>query len=143
MWVSKKKYEELVGRIEVIERRLTKFRPYHIDKFNRYEDDIERLQRIVENYIPREVTYVSKDTEVKFKNYLGIEIENEGTRIYKDGKEYMFHKLYLHNKAKIEMKDDNKNILYIEDKYMPDGLDTYVTGIYIVDLQNQTFIRKK
>ena len=41
------------------------------------------------------------------------------------------------------MKDDNKNILYIEDKYMPDGLDRYVTETYIVDLQNQTFIRTK
>ena len=143
MWISKKKYKELVGRIEVIERRLTKFRPYHIDKFNRYEDDIERLQRIVENYIPREVTYVSVNDEKSDRSLIDSFTHSLFTYFYVNGKEDRVNELYLHNRANIKIVKDNENILYIEDEYISKDKAVTVYCEYTVDLQNQTFIRTK
>ena len=143
MWISKKKYEELVGRIEGIEHRLTKFRPYHIDKLNRCGNDIEHLQRIIENYIPGEVTYLSVNDEKSDRSLIDSFTNPLFTYFYVNGKEYRVNELYLHNRAKIKIVKDNENILYIEDEYISKDKAVTVYCEYTVDLQNHTFIRTK
>lgn len=40
MWISKKKYEELIKRINTIEEKTSKFTPYGPEWFDHCRDDI-------------------------------------------------------------------------------------------------------
>ena len=59
MWISKKKYEELVGRIDVIEKRISKFGPHGAERLDKCRDDIDDIQRVMENSKFGEITHES------------------------------------------------------------------------------------
>lgn len=135
MWISKKKYEELVGRLNRLERKVSNMS----EELNKYRNDINDIQRVMEKSKLGEITYKSifDKTALFFsksknsKNY---------TLIYKDFKEYKIVGLYL-NKPQFEIDEKDNNLIHIKD-YIK-NLDKTKVEEYIVDLQNQTFIRTK
>lgn len=140
MWISKKKYEELIKRINTIEEKTSKFTSYGPKWFDHCRDDINDIQRVMENSKLGEITYKSilDKTALFFsksknsKNY---------TLIYKDFKEYKIVGLYL-NKPQFEIDEKDNNLIHVKDNIKQlDG--TIKVEEYIVDLQNQTFIRTK
>ena len=140
MWISKKKYEELIKRINTIEEKTSKFTSYGPKWFDHCRDDINDIQRVMENSKLGEITYKSilDKTALFFsksknsKNY---------TLIYKDFKEYKIVGLYL-NKPQFEIDEKDNNLIHVKDNIKQ--LDeTIKVEEYIVDLQNQTFIRTK
>lgn len=140
MWISKKKYEELIKRINTIEEKTSKFTPYGPKWFDHCRDDINDIQRVMEKSKLGEITYESilDKTALFFsksknsKNY---------TLIYKDFKEYKIVGLYL-NKPQFEIDEKDNNLIHVKDNIKQlDGI--IKVEEYIVDLQNQTFIRTK
>lgn len=140
MWISKKKYEELIKRINTIEEKTSKFTSYDLKWFDHCRDDINDIQRVMENSKLGEITYKSilDKTALFFsksknsKNY---------TLIYKDFKEYKIVGLYL-NKPQFEIDEKDNNLIHVKDNIKQlDG--TIKVEEYIVDIQNQTFIRTK
>lgn len=140
MWISKKKYEELIKRINTIEEKTSKFTPYGPKWFDHCRDDINDIQRVMENSKLGEITYKSIFDKTAlffskskdFKNY---------TLIYKDFKEYKICGLYL-NKPQFEIDEKDNNLIHVKD-YIKNLDETINVKEYIVDLQNQTFIRTK
>lgn len=140
MWISKKKYEELIKRINTIEEKTSKFTPYGPKWFDHCRDDINDIQRVMENSKLGEITHKSiLDTTALFfskskdsKNY---------TLIYKDFKEYKIVGLYL-NKPQFEIDEKDNNLIHVKD-YIKNLDETINVKEYVVDLQNQTFIRTK
>lgn len=151
MWISKKKYDELINRIDelinrinVIEERTSKFIPYGPEWLDQCRDDINNIQRIMENSKLGEITHTSifnkkaflfsyeKYDESKDSNY---------TLIYKDFKEYKIVGLYL-NKPQFEIDEKDNNLIHVKD-YIKNLDKTINVNEYIVDLQNQNFIRAK
>lgn len=137
MWISKKKYDELVCR-------LNKFGDYMPEKLDKCRDDINDIQRVMENSKLGEITHKSILDETKFlffspcKKY---DNSKDYTLIYKDFKEYKIVGLYL-NKPKFEVDKKDNNLIHVKDNIKQlDG--TIKVEEYIVDLQNQTFIRTK
>lgn len=63
------------------------------------------------------------------------------TLIYKDFKEYKICGLYL-NKPQFEIDEKDNNLIHVKD-YIKNLDETINVKEYIVDLQNQTFIRTK
>lgn len=139
MWISKKKYEELIKRINTIEEKTSKFTPYGPKWFDHCRDDINDIQRVMKNSKLGEITYesifsatLSYEKFDKSKNY---------TLIYKDFKEYKITGLYLFA-PKFEINEKDNNFIHVKDNIKQlDG--TIKVEEYIVDLQNQTFIRAK
>lgn len=132
MWISKKKYEEFKDQFNNLS-----------EKIDENKETIFELQRIIEHYVPGKVTYITSK-ELNVKTYGGNTVTIPSfTHFYKDGKEYQINELYLHNRPNIEVKNDNENILYIEDEYIQKDKAVTICCEYIVDLQNQTFIRTK
>ena len=136
MWISKKKYEELVCRLNRLERKVSNMP----EELNKCRDDINDIQRVMEESKLGEITYKSifDKTALFFskskdsKNY---------TLIYKDFKEYKICGLYL-NKPQFEIDEKDNNIIHVND-YIKNLDETINVKEYIVDLQNQTFIRTK
>jgi hypothetical protein len=136
MWISKKKYEELVCRLNRLERKVSNMP----EELNKCRDDINDIQRVMEESKLGEITYKSifDKTALFFskskdsKNY---------TLIYKDFKEYKICGLYL-NKPQFEIDEKDNNIIHVKD-YIKNLDETINVKEYIVDLQNQTFIRTK
>lgn len=136
MWISKKKYEELVCRLNRLERKVSNMP----EELNKCRDDINDIQRVMEESKLGKITYKSilDKTALFFsksknsKNY---------TLIYKDFKEYKIVGLYL-NKPQFEIDEKDNNLIHVKDNIKQlDG--TIKVEEYIVDLQNQTFIRTK
>lgn len=140
MWISKKKYEELIKRINTIEEKTSKFTPYGPKWFDHCRDDINDIQRVMKNSKLGEITFKSIFDKTAlffskskdFKNY---------TLIYKDFKEYKICGLYL-NKPQFEIDEKDNNLIHVKD-YIKNLDETINVKEYIVDLQNQTFIRTK
>lgn len=139
MWISKKKYEELIKRINTIEEKTSKFGSYGPKWFDHCRDDINDIQRVMKNSKLGEITFKSiLDKTIfshpydKSKNY---------TLIYKDFKEYKICGLYL-NKPQFEIDEKDNNLIHVKD-YIKNLDETINVKEYIVDLQNQTFIRTK
>nr|DAX89609.1 MAG TPA: hypothetical protein [Caudoviricetes sp.] len=136
MWISKKKYEELVCRLNRLERKVSNMP----EELNKCRDDINDIQRVMEESKLGEITYKSifDKTALFFskskdsKNY---------TLIYKDFKEYKICGLYL-NKPQFEIDEKDNNLIHVKD-YIKNLDETINVKEYIVDLQNQTFIRTK
>ena len=136
MWISKKKYEELVCRLNRLERKVSNMP----EELNKCRDDINDIQRVMKESKLGEITYKSifDKTALFFskskdsKNY---------TLIYKDFKEYKICGLYL-NKPQFEIDEKDNNLIHVKD-YIKNLDETINVKEYIVDLQNQTFIRKK
>lgn len=136
MWISKKKYEELVCRLNSLERKVSNMP----EELNKCRDDINDIQRVMEESKLGEITYKSifDKTALFFskskdsKNY---------TLIYKDFKEYKICGLYL-NKPQFEIDEKDNNLIHVKD-YIKNLDETINVKEYIVDLQNQTFIRTK
>lgn len=136
MWISKKKYEELVCRLNRLERKVSNMP----EELNKCRDDINDIQRVMEESKLGEITYKSifDKTALFFskskdsKNY---------TLIYKDFKEYKICGLYL-NKPQFEIDEKDNNIIHVKD-YIKNLDETINVKEYIIDLQNQTFIRTK
>lgn len=86
-----------------------------------------------------EITYKSiLDTTIFFLSY---DKSKNYTLIYKDFKEYKICGLYL-NKPQFEIDEKDNNLIHVKDNIKQlDG--TIKVEEYIVDLQNQTFIRTK
>ena len=59
MWISKKKYEELIKRINTIEEKTSKFTPYVPEWFDHCRDDINDIQRVMKNSKLGEITFKS------------------------------------------------------------------------------------
>lgn len=59
MWISKKKYEELIKRINTIEEKTSKFTPYGPKWFDHCRDDINDIQRVMKNSKLGEITFKS------------------------------------------------------------------------------------
>lgn len=147
MWISKKKYDEvinrideLINRINVIEEKTSKFTPYGPKWFDHCRDDINDIQRVMEKSKLGEITYESIFSATlpyekydKSKNY---------TQIYKDFKEYKIAGLYLFA-PKFETDEKDNNLIHVKDNIKQ--LDGTIKKVeeYIVDLQNQSFIRTK
>lgn len=78
MWISKKKYEELVGRIDVLEERTSKFKPHDVERLNKCRDDINDIQRVMEKSKLGEITYKSIFDKMHFsfhmKNMINLKI---------------------------------------------------------------------
>lgn len=136
MWISKKKYEELVCRLNRLERKVSNMP----EELNKCRDDINDIQRVMEESKLGEITYKSifDKTALFFskskdsKNY---------TLIYKDFKEYKICGLYL-KQPKFEIDEKDNNLIHVKDNNKQlDG--TIKVEEYIIDLQNQTFIRTK
>ncbi len=136
MWISKKKYEELVCRLNRLERKVSNMP----EELNKCRDDINDIQRVMEESKLEEITYKSILDKTalffsKSKNYKNY------TLIYKDFKEYKIVGLYL-NKPQFEIDEKDNNLIHVKDNIKQ--LDrTIKVEEYIVDLQNQTFIRTK
>lgn len=136
MWISKKKYEELVCRLNRLERKVSNMP----EELNKCRDDINDIQRVMEESKLGEITYKSifDKTALFFskskdsKNY---------TLIYKDFKEYKICGLYL-NKPQFEIDEKDNNLIHVKD-YIKNLDEKINVKEYIVDLQNQTFIRTK
>ena len=136
MWISKKKYEELVCRLNRLERKVSNMP----EELNKCRDDINDIQRVMEESKLGEITYKSifDKTALFFskskdsKNY---------TLIYKDFKEYKICGLYL-NKPQFEIDEKDNNLIHVKD-YIKNLDETINVKEYIVDRQNQTFIRTK
>lgn len=157
MWISKKKYDELINRIDVnelinrinvIEERTSKFTPYGPKWLDKCRDDINDIQRIMENSKLGEITYKSifNKTALLFpyKKYDKFEDSKNYTLIYKDFKEYKIVGLYLYKPIfKVDNGDDNLIHVSDVDCTYEDGNKKEMDISYIVDLQNQTFIRTK
>ena len=59
MWISKKKYEELIKRINTIEEKTSKLTPYGPKWFDHCRDDINDIQRVMKNSKLGEITHKS------------------------------------------------------------------------------------
>lgn len=152
MWISKKKYDELINRIDelinrinVIEERTSKFIPYGPEWLDQCRGDINDIQRIMENSKLGEITYKSIFNKTAFllpyEEYDKFKDSKNYTLIYKDFKEYKIVGLYL-NKPQFEIDEKDNNLIHVKDNVK--NLDnTIKVKEYIVDLQNQTFIRTK
>lgn len=151
MWISKKKYDELINRIDelinrinVIEERTSKFIPYGPEWLDQCRDDINNIQRIMENSKLGEITHTSifnkKAFLFSYEKYDGSKDSNY-TLIYKDFKEYKIVGLYL-NKPQFEIDEKDNNLIHVKD-YIKNLDKTINVNEYIVDLQNQNFIRAK
>ena len=148
MWISKKKYEELVGRIDVIEKRISKFGPHGAERLDKCRDDIDDIQRVMENSKFGEITHESIfNKKTLFSPYEECNESKESkifTRIYKDFKEYKIDRLYLYKPIfKVDNGDDN--LIHVSDigYTYEDGNKKEMDISYIVDLQNRTFIKTK
>ena len=144
MWISKKKYEELIKRINTIEEKTSKFTPYGPKWFDHCRDDINNIQRVMKNSKSGEITYTCYEGQL-YINKIGEYVrENAYTYIYSDFKEYKIDGLYL-SKPNFAVDDNNNNLIHVKDVYyIYDGEDKRKTDIeFIIDLQNQTFIRTK
>ena len=62
MWISKKKYEELIKRINTIEEKTSKFTPYVPEWFDHCRDDINDIQRVMKNSKLGEMMSITKCT---------------------------------------------------------------------------------
>lgn len=143
MWISKKKYEELIIRLDNVEKKVYRFHQYIPEKLDKCRDDINNIQRAIEKNKFNEITYTSIFNKRYISTYENDEI-GKYTYIYKDFKEYKIDGLYLY-KPIFSVDDNNNNLIHVKDVcYIYDGKDKILTDIkFIVDLQNQTFIRTK
>ncbi len=141
MWISKKKYEELINRINVIEERTSKFTPYGPKWLDKCRDDINDIQRVMENSKLGEITHKSIFNKSIFVPYEKYDKSKSYTLIYKGFKEYKITGLYLF-KPQFETDEKNNNLIHVKD-YIKNLDETTKVKEYIVDLQNQTFIRTK
>lgn len=143
MWISKKKYEELVGRIDVIEKRISKFGPYGAERLDKCRDDIKDIQRVMEKSKLGEITYESIfNKTIPFFSFEECDKSKNYTLIYKDFKEYKIGSLYLF-KPQFEIDEKDNNLIRVKDHIKRLDGTTERIEEYIVDLQNQTFIRTK
>lgn len=144
MWISKKKYDELIKRINIIEEKTSKFTPYGPKWFDHCRDDINDIQRVMKNSKLGEITFKSIFNKTLFIPYEEHDKSKSYTLIYKDFKEYKIDGLYLY-KPIFTVDENNNSLIYVKDKcYVYDGEDKKEANIeFIVDLQNQTFIRTK
>ena len=109
MWISKKKYEELVCRLNRLERKVSNMP----EELNKCRNDINDIQRVMEESKLGDITYKSilDKTALFFsksknsKNY---------TLIYKDFKEYKIVGLYL-NKPQFEIDEKDNNLIHVKD----------------------------
>lgn len=142
MWISKKKYEELVGRLNKLEGMVSKFEDYMPEKLNKCRDDINDIQRVMEKSKLGEITYKSIfDKKTFLFSYGEYDRSKDYTLIYKDFKEYKIVGLYL-NKPQFEIDEKDSNLIHVKD-YIENLDKTTKVKEYTVDLQNQTFIRTK
>ena len=148
MWISKKKYEELIKRINTIEEKTSKFTPYGPKWFDHCRDDINDIQRIMDNSKFGEITFKSIFDKTalffpceEYDKSKDSKDSKDYTLIYKDFKEYKIVGLYL-NKPQFEIDEKDNNLIHIKD-YVKNLDKTTKVKEFIVDLQNQTFIRTK
>lgn len=145
MWISKKKYEELVGRLDKLEGKVSRYGNYIPEKLDKCRDDISDIQRIMENSKLGEITHKSIFNKTTlffpFEECDKSKDSKIFTLIYKDFKEYKIAGLYL-NKPQFEIDEKDNNLIHIKD-YIKNLDKTTKAEEYIVDLQNQTFIRTK
>ena len=59
MWISKKKYDELISRLNKLEGKASKFGNYMPEKLDKCRDDINDIQRVMENSKLGEITHKS------------------------------------------------------------------------------------
>lgn len=141
MWISKKKYEELENRIERLESLTIDLKRYDLVKMNNV---LDRLGKTLERSKSGEITYTCYEGQL-YINKIGEYVsENAYTYIYSDFKEYKIDGLYL-SKPNFAVDDNNNNLIHVKDVYyIYDGEDKRKTDIeFLIDLQNQTFIRTK
>ena len=134
------KYEKLVCRLEQLEKKVSKFEGYMPEKLGKCRDDINDIQRVMENSKLGEITHKSiLDTTALFNPCKNYDKSKNYTIIYKDFKEYKIIGLYL-NEPQFEIDEKDNNLIHIKD-YIKNLDETIKVKEYIVDLQNQTFIR--
>ena len=143
MWISKMKYKELVGRLNKLEEKVSKFSPYTVERLNECRDDINDIRRIMNNSKFGEITHMSFFKKRVFEYGTGMEIDPSYTYIYKDFKEYKITGLYLSNPI-FTVDENNNNLLHVKDKYIYDGENKKEVDMeFLIDLRNQTFIKTK
>ena len=143
MWISKMKYKELVGRLNKLEEKVSKFSPYTAERLNECRDDINDIRRIMNNSKFGEITHMSFFEKQIFGYKTGREIDPSYTYIYKDFKEYKITGLYLSNPI-FTVDENNNNLLHVKDKYTYDGENKKEVDMeFLIDLRNQTFIKTK
>lgn len=145
MWISKKKYDKLIDRIDDLEERTSKFSPYGPKWFDHCRDDINDIQRVMKNSKLGEITYESFFNKTIFGSPLEKYDKSKNyTYIYKDFKEYKINGLYLY-KPIFTLDENNSDLIHVKDIcYVYDGEKKKETDIeFLIDLQNQTFIRTK
>lgn len=144
MWISKKKYNKLIERIDVLEKRISKFGSYGAERLDKCRDDINNIQRVMEKSKLNGITYMSKFEVAVIQYGIGENNIKGCTYIYKDLKEYKIDGLYL-TKPVFTVDDNNNNLIHAKDvQYIHDGENQRKENVeFLIDLQNQTFIRTK
>ena len=144
MWISKKKYDELIGRLNKLEEKVSRFVDYMPKKLDKCRDDINDIQRVMTNSKLGEITHESIFNKSIFVPYEKYDKSKSYTLIYKGFKEYKITGLYLYKPIfKVDNGDDN--LIHVSDVgyTYEDGNKKEMDISYIVDLQNQTFIKTK
>ena len=113
------------------------------DKLLKLSDDIEELyeknrelRRILENYIPGKITFVSSDLR---QPLLAIDIcsyYNDKTFIYKDGKEYVIGNLYLSENTVLSASPTQNNVVIGTNEEGTVYINLFI-GTYIWTERNQ------
>jgi hypothetical protein len=99
-------------------------------------EDNDKLHRIIENYVVGEITYKNKGDIDNF--YYGL-LKPTILYVYKDGKEFEFKYLILHD-AKFEQVD-KKNVILVTDIVKEN--DEEVEKQYVLNLNDCSFIQTK
>lgn len=112
------------------------------EKLNKCRDDINDIQRVMANSKLGEITYKSNFNKTLFVPYENYDKSKSYILIYKDFKEYKITGLYLFA-PKFEIDEKDNNLIHVKDNIKQ--LDGTIKKVeeYIIDLQNQTFIRTK
>ena len=94
-----------------------------------YEKNRE-LRRILENYIPGKITFVSSDLRQPLLAIGICSYYNGETFIYKDGKEYLINNLYLSENTVLAVSPTQNNVV----------IGTNEEGTVYINLINGTYI---
>lgn len=119
-------YKELFKEIKRLEWKNKCFD----EKIDSIIEENKQLQRIVENYIPEKITFLSRYYDVD--SFKGL------TYLYKDGHEYKIDNLIL-KKPEFEVSE-NGYILTIKD-WKNKGKEDEKYSEYVVDLPRRSYIQ--
>lgn len=100
------------------------------DQLYKLSDENRELRRILENYIPGKITFVSSDLRQPLLAIGICSYYNDKTFIYKDGKEYVIDNLHLSENTVLTASPTQNNVV----------IGTNEEGTVYINLFNGTYI---